>query len=93
MVVVGYDPRCQTHSGAVGPLVAGDGRAETSPQLGQPVREPSGRMCRGVVKLADHSDSKNSFYDLLFSPLSDKGSCLNGNRNQMHRPVQNEEER
>ena len=73
--------------------MVGDGRAETSPQLGQPVREPSGRMCRGVVKLADHSDSKNSFYDLLFSPLSDKGSCLNGNRNQMHRPVQNEEER
>lgn len=84
---------CCCWPGAAGPLVAGDGCAETSPQLRLPVREPSGRTCRGVVKLADHSDSKNSFYDLLFYPLSDKGSCLNGNRNQMHRPVQNEEER
>ena len=75
---------------------SGDGRwlcRNHSPQLRQPVREPSGRMCREGIKLANHSDSENSFYNLLFFPLSDKGSCLNGNRNQMHRPVQNEEER
>lgn len=80
--------RCGTSGGGRWPC------RNHSPQLGQPVRESSGRMGGwGVVKLANHSDSKNSFHDLLFPPLSDKGSCLNGNRNQMHRPVQNEEER
>lgn len=44
-------------------------------------------------RTGDHSDSESSFNVTIPSfLLSDKGSCLNGNRNEMHRPVQNEEE-
>ena len=85
---------CCCWLGAAGPLVAGDGYAETTvvswgSLWGSPLDKCAGR----VLNLPTIQILRIHFMICFFSPLSDKGSCLNGNRNQMHRPVQNEEER
>lgn len=63
-----------------------------SPRLGQPARMlwrnvQTRNLSMGPVHIMRAHFMIRSF------PLSDKGSCLDGNRNEMHRPVQNEEER